>query len=183
MSSIEETLWWDCYFAEEIGKVKQLLSSPKIRNLNWKNLKFGGGTALHAACERSSEQTIGHLLSHPSIEVNDEDIDGNTPLIGACRRGNSTIIKLILEDQRVDINKKNHDGQTALWIICNHSCDYNVKLLLASGKAIDTLSIKSAAQIARIHEKEYAVTLIEEYQNDPEETIKKLREELKWMCC
>lgn len=62
----------------------------------------------------NARRTIEVLLSNPSINVNQQDIDGDTVLIIASRRNKVTVARALLSRNDIDVNLCNVRGTNAL---------------------------------------------------------------------
>ena len=95
----------------------------------------------------------------------------------------------MLKDARVDINLANNWGISPLMRACYNGSTKTVQLLISFGRNVDILKkstrdyidIKSgstALDVAKQRNKTAVVRLLEQYQNNPKETQKTLRNEL-----
>ncbi|WP_053332772.1 ankyrin repeat domain-containing protein [Candidatus Jidaibacter acanthamoebae] len=72
-----------------------------------------GWTALMLAASSNDKEMVKHLLTHPKIEINNQDLKGKTALIHAAENGALDVVDLLLNN-RVDINKVDNSNKTAL---------------------------------------------------------------------
>ena len=115
--------------------------------------------------------------------------DGDSPFYAACRNNSYECSLIMLKDPRVDINLANTRGISPLMWACYFGNTKIVQLLISFGRNIDILKkstkdwsgIKSgstALDVAKQKNKTDIVQLLEQYQNNPKETQKTLRNEL-----
>ena len=153
------------------------------------NLGSNGYTALHYACWQNHTEITEILLQNKKINVNLQDIDGYSPFSAACANSYECSL-LMVQDPRVDINLAN-DGISPLMKACRYGYTKTVQLLISFGRNIDILKestedysgIKSgstALDIAKQRNKTAVVQLLEQYQNNPKETQKTLRNHLNF---
>jgi ankyrin repeat protein len=73
------------------------------------------------------------LLSHPNLNINEQDYLDNTILTYVAKVSNINLLTKILEHKNVNVNIKNYQGHTPLMIASNLKLWNNVKLLLEYG--------------------------------------------------
>jgi len=113
-----------CYGREPEAK-KILEDNPNL-NVNWKNEKEDGDTALYIACEKGFDAIVSLLLAHPAIDVNVKTKSGRTPFMIGCSNGYTSCVREMLKDQRINVNEPDNDGRT-----CSGKHEKVVALLLA----------------------------------------------------
>jgi len=143
-----------------------------------------GFTLLHFACQRDSRSAvIPLLLAHPGIDINVKNTDGETPFYYACQFGLPSCVREMVKDSRVKVNEPDNIGYTPLWWAA--ACGYQdvIEWLIASGREMDLgkpgdVDKTDAIGVAKNHGRTEAVTLLERFKNNPEETRRAMRVEL-----
>ncbi len=83
------------------------------------------------------------LLEHPSIKVNQSDINSWTPLYVACMYGTEEPTSVLLRDDRVNLNLVDRYNWTPLMASCWNGCYSSAKEVLRDLRA--DLSIRSSS--------------------------------------
>ena len=107
-------------------------------------------TPLHIACLLGELNTVKHLLSLSSVDVNVKDPSGHTPLHMVCLFGGLkplVIAKLLLSSSSVDVNIRNNYGYVPLHIACHYGLLDIVKLLVF----ISDINIKNKDGYTPLH--------------------------------
>ena len=144
-----------------------------------------GVTLLHYACLGDSRSAvIPLLLAHPDIDVNVKTKYGETSFYLACR-GYPSCVREMLKDSRVKVNEPNNDGFTPLWYAARNGHDDVIKLWIASGREIDLgtpgdVFKTDAIGDARWEDNTEIASLLERFQDYPEETRHQVRVDLGW---
>ena len=147
-----------------------------------------GYTALWNACANNHTEIAEILLKNKKINTNLQDDGGSSPFYFACYDSYECVL-IMLKDARVNVNLANNQGISPLMVTCYHEHTKTVQLLISFGRNIDILKkstkdagdIKSgstALDVAKRRNKTDIVQLLEQYQNNPKETQKTLRNEL-----
>ena len=110
---MEEKLYDAAYNGKE-EEMRRILKENKNVNVNWKNQKDSGRTALFVACGNGRDKIVTMLLAHPDIDVNLKRNDGYHPFFIACENGNTVCVQLLLKDARVKVNEPRNSGNTPL---------------------------------------------------------------------
>ena len=129
---MEEKFW----NSGKVEEVKEILRNNPRFNINWKNKRFGGWTALHAASTYGHDSIVSILLAHPDIDVNLKDRYGRTPFWHACWNGRTSCVRLLLEDQRVKVHEPDNK-QNPLWRAADNAHLDIIKWWIASGREMD----------------------------------------------
>ena len=148
-----------------------------------------GYTALSYACAYNRTEIAGILLKHNKINTNLQSNGGWSPFSSACLNNRYECALIMLQDPRVDVNLAENYGYSPLMGACYNGNTKIVQLLLSFGRYIDVLKkstkdnygIKSgstAIDLAKQRNYTNVVKLLEQYQNNPKETQKTLRNEL-----
>ena len=161
-----------------LTQMKDLLREHPTLNVNHKNETRGGWTALHWASQNGHGDIVTLLLHHPAIDVNVKTKGDATPLAVAAEKG-SPCVRLLLQDARVEVNNVAKWGDSALDKAITGFYMDTVRLFIASGRDLelggdedehddgsngDGDSIRLAERVNN----EEAVTLLQEYKEDPE---------------
>ncbi|EAU89679.2 ankyrin repeat domain-containing protein 28 [Coprinopsis cinerea okayama7 len=99
--------------------VEHLLRLPGV-HVNAKdgsqNMKRrSGDSALTLAVKMDHLECVQLLLSHPELDVNEQDRSGVTALMEAASLSRLEATRLLLQHPRIDVNSKDGSGNTALW--------------------------------------------------------------------
>ena len=149
-----------------------------------------GETALYYACLHRRIEIIEILLKNNNINVNLQDtISGWSTFSSACRSNGHESVLLMIQDPRVDINMANDYGMSPLLMACYMGRTTTVQLLLSFGRNIDIYkkstedyedieSGLTALDVAKQKNRTDVVKLLEQYQNNPKEAQKTIRNEL-----
>ena len=148
-----------------------------------------GYTALLYACVYNRTEITKILLQNNKINVNLQNDGGHSPFYTACANDSYETALIMLKDARVDINMADNKEWSPLMRAC--WCGYTkiVQLLISFGRNIDILKkstkdyqdIKSgstALDVAKQKNETAVVQMLEQYQNNPKETQKTLRNKL-----
>ena len=166
--------------------VEHLLTFPQIQ-VNQGD--FTGITPLHLACGNGRKEIVKMLIKDKRVDVNQSCILKRAPLYIACLHGREEIVKILLRYGReIDVNQGNNYGRTTLWLACEHGDENIVKILLASGRGIDVTKEgikeeenwngKTPAEIVRMRGFNLIADLVDEYEQDPQEVMLRMRKEL-----
>ena len=147
-----------------------------------------GNTALYNACLKKYIE-IGKLLENNKINVNMRNNCGRSPFLRSCWDNSNENVLLMLQDARVDTNMADMIGWSPLMAACCWGNTKTVQLLLSYGRYIDIhkkstqdygdIKLGSTALgLAKQQNKTDIVQLLEQYQNNPKETQKTLRNQL-----
>ncbi|KAG2008801.1 ankyrin repeat domain-containing protein 50 [Coprinopsis cinerea AmutBmut pab1-1] len=74
-----------------------------------------GNSALTLAVKMDHLECAQLLLSHPELDVNEQDRYGVTALMQAASLSRLDATRLLLQHPRIDVNAKDESGNTALW--------------------------------------------------------------------
>ena len=167
-----------------LNEVKNFLIKENKTDIYYyvNNIFFPKCTALHMACYYENLEILKLLINDKRININKETGDNYTILHIACLKGNVEIIKFLLKNNKLDLNKKNYYGFTSLHYACMYNRINIIKIFFASGRYID-LNIKDAFQrtilnIAELNNFNDIIQCINNYKNNKEEYIEKLKKEL-----
>jgi len=172
------------------AEAKALLkSAPSDFDVNWINENhYAKRSFLHIACQHNRTEMIAELLNHPMINVNLKDAVGWTPFILTCFSNTVKSAILLLNDARVDINCKDKNGVTGLMEAAWQGNLETIEQILASLKHIQNEDIANSINEAKKEiyswkKEQYPkiISLLEAYQTQPFETVKKLRSKLQGM--
>ena len=167
-------LFWKAADDGKVKGVKSILRKNPSLNVNWKNEERGAHTALYAACDNGHDSVVSILLAHPDIDPDLKQENGKTPFWRACFSGRTSCARLLLQDHRVMVNEPDNSGETPLfWAAFNGQHDI-IKLWIASGREMNLgtpgdISNTDAIGAAKEEQKTEVVTLLESFQEDPEE--------------
>jgi len=121
------------------------------------------------------------FLICPNINLDIKSNYGSTPFIIACRHNTRESVLILLNDARVDINCRDNDGYTGLIWAASYGYIAPIEYILASMRHIQSTNITNAINKAGWENRNVDVaSLLEAYQANPFETVKKLRSKLKW---
>ena len=152
-----------------------------------------GQTALYLACQNNYAEITGILLKNEKVNVNLQSEGGYSPFYAACNCSfdGYTSALLMIQDARVDINMADNYGWSPLMYACYDGYTKIVRLLLSYGRNIDIRKkstedsysgdIASGSTVLDIvKQRNYTdvVQLLQQYQNNPTETQKTLRNKL-----
>ena len=133
-----EALWFAAREGD-VSEVKKILRrnfSINV-NVNWRNERELGFTALHVACDKGRESTVAILLAHPDIDVNLKNSSGKTPFSWACFSGQISSVQRLIRDSRIQINEPDNDGYTPLmWAALKGQVGV-IRCWIASGREMD----------------------------------------------
>ena len=152
-----------------------------------------GHTALYCACRYNRTEIVEILLHNNNINVNLQSNSGMSPFSSACWNNSYECALLMLQDPRVDINLANNIGWSPLMRAGYTRNTELVQLLISFGRKIDIhkkttkdytdkiiMSLKmsviksgsTALDIAKQRNRTEVVQLLEQYINNPKETLK-----------
>jgi len=160
--------------------VSLLLQDARV-DINKPN--YNGNTPLYSACEKDRREIAALLLVHNSVDPNRQNEALTSPLCVACERGNCEIVSLLVRDERVDVNLIDLSHRTPLYVASSRGDLKMVEALVSSGKRLDALkapwfSGSTPRQRAK-WDKNYAIAqLLEDYEQNPDQTVLKVREKL-----
>ena len=204
MSKSKEQRFRDAARAGDLSLLKTLAAGTAL-NINWQGAI--GLTAFNSACWNGHLSVVQFFLTLTNIDVNKPTNDGFTPFFIACQNGHKEVVSLLLADMRIDVNQPNNNQCTPLWSASRNGHLPVVQLILASGREVDTKaksiagkatsSNKTAAEIGRyqgsrgssekesqeeyIRRRQYGpliATLIDSYEQNPQQVRTQLRKEL-----
>ena len=173
-----------------ISEVREILRRNPTLDVNWRN--DAGWTALHFACASSYDSIVALLLAHPGININQKDSFDHTPFLYACVNGHTSCVCEMLKDSRVMLDEGNKTGLTPLWHAAFGGYVNIVKCWIASGREMclsgsDWKHPISEARRANFpvdkdlrRRKIQVATLLERFQENPEETKLAVRMEIGW---
>jgi len=188
-SSLEQKFFEYCRINEE-AEVRKVL--PKV-SVNWRNPQLFSYTGLHIACICGHTGLTSLLLKHPSISVNQLDLNGSSPFLLACMAGRTEIVKVLLQDARVDVNLDDKWRVSPLWWAANNGHCEVVKWIIASGRAHECLedareafgsrdrNLLTAIEIARGNGRQQLVELLLRFKRDPASLQKELAIQLGYL--
>jgi len=177
-------LWYAAAGGKE-AEVKEILLATPALDVNWRNYQRLDQSTLHKACFNGNDST-SLLLAHPDINVNVEDTHGATPFHWACGYGKISIFRLLLADSRVNVLKpdKLYGGRAPLWKAASNGHLGVIKWWIASGKEMDLGKPGNFSTdtiiMARLKKALEVVSLLERFQENPEDTRHEIRRELGW---
>jgi ankyrin repeat protein len=127
-------------FSGQVQVVRQLLQQHDIE-IDFRDAKAFGGTALHNACENSHLEIIKVLIDHgATIDINDEwEL---TPFLLAAEKKSLEVVRY-MEEKGADINRVSKVGLTSLHMAAIGNSVSILDHLLCSPKLIHTISTKS----------------------------------------
>ena len=177
---------WRSVLIGDMEEVRRLLKTPTI-DVNWKNDRqedeyFKGTAALHHTFGTRNEDLVisKMLLAHPDIDVNIKTAEGDTPFMRMQSVDYVLIGQEFLKDARVNINQLTSEGKsTPCW---RYQIDHILlQIMIASGRELefgkpgDKLSdpFVTAGQ-----DDEKVISLLESYQKNPDDAVRRAREEL-----
>ena len=177
-----------CLFYASLGgdveEVKRILMNNPNLDVSWTIYGRYTYTALYVACENDRDSIVSILLAHPAIDVNLKAIYGTSPFFVSGLCGMTSCVRLLLKDQSVEVNEPDNGGCTPLcWAARKGHLDV-IKWWIASGRETD-LGTPGDAETDAIGEakrkkRAKVVTLLEKFQENPEETRHLVRVELGW---
>ena len=157
-------------------------------------------TALHRACSVNRTEIVKILLQSDNIDVNLPDIYGWTPFSTVSHIGYNECALLMLQDGRTDVNWVDYGGWTPLMRASSEGKLQTVALLLAFGRKIEVDKVRivtepktvvnsdapvenikvgfRAIDLAKQKGHQEVVNLLENFENNPSQTIEKLRKDL-----
>jgi len=173
--------------AKDAEAKAMLKFAPSDFDVNWINENhYAKRSFLHIACQHNRTEMIAELLNHPMINVNLKDAVGWTPFILTCFSNTVKSAILLLNDARVDINCKDKNGVTGLMEAAWQGNLETIEQILASLKHIQNEDIANSIndakkEICSRKKEQYPkiISLLEAYQTQPFETVKKLRSKLQ----
>jgi len=177
-----EEKFWEAARGGRVEDVKDILKNNPALDVNWKNEKIFGRSALHSACYHSHDSIVYTLLAHHGINVNQMDKHGYTPFVVACNYGSTSCVRLLLQDSRVSPNERDDAGYTPLWwAACKVRPDV-IKVWIASGREMDLGkpgdAKTDAIGVAKQSGKTEMATLLEKFKENPGVTRHAVRVEL-----
>lgn len=175
----EEKFSWAAKSGDMVQAVELLEQYPEL-DINWRAPR-GGFTALHMAVNNGYEDITQLLLNHPDVQVNARADRGFTPLIIASQATFHAPLKALLADSRVDVDLACDQGSTALWVQALKHNYESVQWTLVSGRIKDVkveVAGTTPLEIAREEKAENVVLVLEAYEKDPKDTVKKLMKDL-----
>ena len=174
------------YFAlmdDNMEGAREILRKSPNLDFNWRG--EDGHTAFSIACGHGRYDIVSILLAHPDINVNVKDNSGRTPFYFACANGHTSCVRELLKDSRVKVNEPDDDGSTPLWLAAWNGHIDIIKWWIASGREIDLgtpgdIDKTDAIGAAKDAGKTEVVTLLERFQESPNETRHQVRLEIEW---
>ena len=151
-----------------------------------------GQTALYWACFCNFTEIVEILLQNNEINVNLKSNGENSPFSWACANYQYASALLMLRDTRVDVDLDDKKGWSPFMYACYYGNTKIVQLLLSYGRNIDVYKkttkdgydyygIKFGStplDVAKQRNRADIVQLLQQYQNNPKETQKTLRNQL-----
>jgi len=171
------------------NEVKDILTKNPTISVNWRN---SGRTALRVACELDHDSVVSILLAHPDIDVNLQDDNENTPFTIACQKGTTRCVRQLLKDSRVILDGFQLPRFTPLWHAAVRNHLDTIKWWIASRREMD-LGVRThfigwakkkrqyeSDQNFEARKQQYApvVSLLERFEESPDETRSEVRKEL-----
>ena len=193
-----EEIFWKAAKNGHVQVVKEILSNIPNLNVNW--VDKHAQTALSIACESGHDSIVSILLAHPDTDVNLKNIHGQTPFLSACYWGYSSCARLLLKDSRVLVTESDRYGCTPLWRAAFDGHVDPIKWWIASAWEMDLgdpgdagfsdAGFSDAIGAAKMMEdwnsadrrmmKKKALTLLERFKEDPNDTRHQVRLEIGW---
>jgi len=174
----------DAVFDRDAKKLAELIRQDPGFNVN---MNHGpGDTLLHHACSGDSRSAvIPLLLAHPDIDVNLKTRRKATPFLYACLSGSTSCVREMLKDSRVKVNQPDNDGWTPLWWASRNGYLDIIKWWISSGREMNLgtpgdVDRTDAIGAAKQRGKTEVATLLERFQDYPEETRHHVRVDLGW---
>jgi len=133
----------DMLFAIRTDNINGLINLiEEGADINWKDSKMEGVTALHEAARRGNIEIVRYLLQN-GADINSKNYNGLTPLHIAAYCGENIIVNtLISEGAKVNIKAK--DNITPLHSAASMGHQDTVELLIKNGAEVHTRSSKDA---------------------------------------
>jgi len=145
-----------------------------------------GWTALHTASSRGNFAVVKFLLAQPGIDVNSQSLRGQVPLEIACRGNKVSVVELLVKDPSVNAAFAKPDRRTSLWYASLLGHVEVIEWLLASGRDLGDLDEEgiwfgqgfTPLEVAKKENKVEAVSLLEKFLINPQQTRHELRVKL-----
>lgn len=154
-----------------------LKDNPTGLDINWQNENADNRTCLYLACARGLASVVERLLNYPArINVNLRERGGYTPFCSACDKNRVEVVKLLLNDHRTDINQETLNNWTPIMIAPFKGKIESIEAILASMRTITR--VEDAIEKVKFNNKTETVKLLSDYQANPIETVKTLRQKL-----
>ena len=128
-------------------------------------------SCLHLASYLGHSEIVELLLKDYRVDVNLGTDDGSTALYLACQEGNTEVVKLLSMNERVDVNKAMIYQIQPISVACMFDHVTAVKWLIASGRIMLNKGFERGV-------KNHTTKYIEEFSQNPELGIRKMRVEL-----
>jgi len=154
-------------------------------DVNWRH-ENQAMAALHVACRDGASESVGVLLAHPKISVNQKDSSGQTPICWSSIYGRLGCVRRLLRDSRVLLNEPDIWGNIPLKQAAQYGHIDTVRWYVASGRKLSlghpgnsgTDVLGEARRSA--HSKPEVVALIDEFKRRPAEARHRVRVEIGW---
>jgi len=177
-----------------VEEVKEILSKNPDLDVHYQGTF--GWSVLTVACQNDCNPIVSILLARPDIDVNLNDVSGSTAF-SYSHGGSISCLRLLLKDQRVEVNQPDNQGYTPLRGVAYDGHLAVIKWWIASGREMDLgtpgdidrtddqwtpwdIDRTDAIGAAKEYGETEMVTLLERFQENPEETRHAIRLELGW---
>lgn len=166
--------------------VTLLIDHHKMYPINYNS------NALHDACKwENNIDAILFLLSLRQFNINQPDYSGRPPFMLCVDFGHIELLEAFLEHPHFDHRKRDDDLRTPLIAVSQIRCalktTHALKMLIASGLPLHYLA-RDGADLnfmsylsSSLTPKTEAISLWEEFYEDPRKTMRKCRKELQWV--
>jgi len=161
-----EEIFWKAAKNGHVQVVKEILSNIPNLNVNW--VDKHAQTALSIACESGHDSIVSILLAHPDTDVNLKNIHGQTPFLSGIQ-----LLWRAAFDGHVDPIK--------WWIASAWEMDLGDPGDAGFSDAIGAAKMMGDWNSAdRRMMKKKALTLLERFKEDPNDTRHQVRLEISW---
>ena len=148
-------------------EVRNILMSNPACDINGRGAM--GYACLHHACEYGADRIVSLLLAHPDINVNQKYREGTTPFMVAYSNGMTSCVRLLLQDPRVNLSEPDEKGLTPIRVAADKNFYDIIRWWIASGRELD---LGEPGRGSLTYE-------LERFAEDPEQTRKKMRAQLR----
>ena len=165
---------------------KQILRGNPGLNVNWKHPSIleDHNPAIVTAAKQGHDAIISILLAHPDIDPNAGGDSDTKAMHQACWFGRTSCARVLLQDRRVSVSAPDYYGRTPSWYTASfHGHLEPIKWWIASGREMNmrgrpedekTDAIRQAKKDMRTE----LVTLLENFQKNPDQTRREIGDEL-----